>query len=254
MRALLGAIAAGALLLLTGCGQSDEPRADARRADSAGVATDAPTEGRSTPGGTIEITVRYQGDPVEETVHVHKDHEACGATKRIETIGVGPDRGLKDAVVSIASADRAAAAPPAEVPVLDQKGCEFRPHVLAMMPGEVRILNSDGVLHNIHTESTANPPVNKAQPRFKKEIRVTLEQPEIVRVRCDVHSWMEAWIAVLPHPYFAVTGEGGTARIESVPPGPQTIEVWHPVAGKQTRSVDVEAGKTTAIAVEMTSG
>lgn len=105
-----------------------------------------------------------------------------------------------------------------------------------MTPGEIDILNSDGVLHNIHSFSTANPPINKAQPKFKKVITERFEQPEIIRVRCDVHSWMEGWIVVLASPYFAVTEETGLARIDSVPAGAHTLEVWHPELGKHASS------------------
>jgi hypothetical protein len=147
-------------------------------------------------GGTIEAEVKFNGKPVVETIKVNKDVQQCGAEKQVEKIAVGGNKGLLNAVVSVADATGSTTAKPAKA-TLDQKGCEFRPHVLGMMPGPVDILNSDGILHNIHTFSTANPTINKAQPKFKKVMTEKFEKPEVVRVQCDVHSWMQGWLASL---------------------------------------------------------
>ncbi len=80
------------------------------------------------------------------------------------------------------------------------------------------ILNSDGIRHNIHTFSTANAPINKAQPRFKKVITETFGEPEIIRVQCDVHSWMQGWIVVKPHPFFAAPATRGWPGSKTFPP------------------------------------
>jgi len=120
-----------------------------------------------------------------------------------------------------------------------------------MMPGELELKNSDGILHNIHTYSTANPSINKAQPKFKKVMTERLEKPEFVKLTCDVHSWMLGWVAVLPTPFFGVTDANGTAKIENVPAGKQSIEVWHETLGKQTREVEVKAGQVAKVGIEM---
>ena len=120
-------------------------------------------------------------------------------------------------------------AKPAKPAVLDQKGCEFRPDVLVMAPGEMKILNSDGVLHNIHTFSTANPPINKAQPKFKKEMVEKFEKPELIKVQCDAHSWMLGWIYVTENPT-AVTDGNGAFKLENVPAGKHKVEVFAPGA------------------------
>jgi hypothetical protein len=202
-------------------------------------------------GGTVEATVTFRGKPVIETVKVNKDVQQCGAEKKVEKIAVGANNGLLNAVVSLANGKGAPTAKAAKKPALDQKGCEFVPHVLPTLPGEVDILNSDGILHNIHTFSTANPTINKAQPKFKKVMTEKFEKPEIIRVQCDVHSWMQGWIAVMPHPHFGVTNETGTVRIENVPAGKQKIEVWHPVLGKQSKDVEVKAGQVAKVAFEL---
>ena len=199
-------------------------------------------------GGTVEVEVKYNGPAQVETLKVNKDTEQCGKEAKIEKVVVGGNKGLANAVASVAGAK---GQPTAKKAVIDQKGCKFVPHVVATTPGEVDILNSDGILHNIHTYSTANPSINKAQPKFKKTMTEKFEKPEFVKVTCDVHSWMLGWIAVMPHPYFAVTNESGVAKIENAPAGKQTIEVWHETLGKATKEVEVKPGATTKVTIDM---
>jgi hypothetical protein len=199
-------------------------------------------------GGTVEVTVTYNGAPVTEKLKVNKDTEKCGTEAVIEKVTVGGNRGLANAVVSVPTAK---GAPRMTKVTVDQHGCKFVPHVSAMTPGELELKNSDDILHNIHTYSTANPSINKAQPKFKKVMTEKLEKPEVVKLTCDVHSWMLGWVAVLPTPFFAVTGADGAAKIENVPAGKQTVEVWHETLGKQTREVDVKAGQVAKVSFEM---
>jgi hypothetical protein len=201
-------------------------------------------------GGTIEAEVKYNGAPVVEKMKINKDTQKCGTEATVEKIAVGPNKGLQNAVVSVAGAKGAATAK-AGKPVMDQQGCKFVPHVVAMTPGEIDIKNSDDILHNIHTYSTANPPINKAQPKFRKVMTEKFEKPEIIKITCDVHSWMLGWIAVMPHPFFGVTGQDGVVKIENVPAGKHTLEVWHETLGKTTRDVEVKAGQTTKVSIEM---
>jgi plastocyanin len=199
-------------------------------------------------GGTVEVDVKYNGAPVVEKVKVNKDTEKCGTEAQIEKVVVGANKGLANAVASVAGAK---GNPTAKKAVVDQHGCKFVPHVTAMTPGEIEFKNSDDILHNLHTYSTANPAINKAQPKFKKTMTEKFEKPEIVKITCDVHSWMLGWVAVMPHPFFGVTDGNGVAKIENVPAGKQKIEVWHEVLGKQEKDVDVKAGQTTKVSFEM---
>jgi hypothetical protein len=199
-------------------------------------------------GGSISGEVKLAGAaPAPRVVKVNKDNEVCGQEKKIADVAVGAGGGVGSAVVTVSDAKGAKPAKPA---VLDQKGCEFHPNVLVMAPGEVKILNSDGVLHNIHTFSTANPPINKAQPKFKKEMVEKLEKPELIKVQCDAHSWMLGWIYVTENPT-AVTDANGAFKLENVPPGKHKVEVVHPVLGKQTKDVEVKAGQDTKVAFEL---
>src|SRR6266571_1998932 len=199
-------------------------------------------------GGIIEAAVTYAGAQVVEKLKVNKDTEKCGTEAVIEKVVVGPNKGLANAVVSVPGAK---GAPRMVKATVDQHGCKFVPHVSAMMPGELELKNSDGILHNIHTYSTVNPSINKAQPKFKKVMTEKLEKPEFVKLTCDVHSWMLGWVAVLPTPFFAVSDASGAAKIENVPAGKQTVEVWHETLGKQTKEDDVKAGQVVKVGFEM---
>src|SRR5881397_2550755 len=198
-------------------------------------------------GGTIEATVTFAGAPVVEKLKVNKDTEKCGTEAVIEKVVVGPNKGLANAVVSVPGAK---GAPKAVKTTVDQHGCKFVPHVTAMTPGELDLKNSDDILHNIHTYSTANPSINKAQPKFKKVMTEKFEKPEMIKLTCDVHSWMLGWVAVVPG-VAAVTDANGVAKLENVPAGKQKIEVWHETLGKQEKDVDVKAGQTTKVSFEM---
>ena len=197
-------------------------------------------------GGTVEVEVKYNGAPVVEKIKVNKDTEKCGTEATVEKVVVGGNKGLAHAVASVPGAKGGKAVKG----VIDQKGCKFTPRVVAMAPGEIDIKNSDDILHNIHTYSTANPAINKAQPKFKKTMTEKFDKPEMIKVTCDVHSWMLGWVAVTPGPA-AVTDNNGVAKIENVPAGKQKVEVWHETLGKQEKEVDVKAGQTTKVSFEM---
>ena len=197
-------------------------------------------------GGTVEVEVKYNGPAKVDKLKVNKDTEKCGTETVVEHVVVGGNKGLANAVASAPGAKGASKAKA----VLDQHGCKFVPHVVVMQPGELEVKNSDDILHNLHTYSTANPSINKAQPKFKKTMTEKLDKPEFVKVTCDVHSWMLGWVAVVPG-VAAVTDNNGVAKLENVPAGKQKIEVWHETLGKQEKEVDVKAGAVTKVSFEM---
>lgn len=130
----------------------------------------------------------------------------------------------------------------------DQVGCIYTPHVLGLQTGqEVTIVNSDPTLHNVHSLSKDNPSFNVAQPKQGMTLSKTFDKPEIFKVKCEVHTWMGAYIGVFDHPFFAVTGDDGTFKLEKLPPGEYTLEAWHEKYGTQTMKVTVEkTGAKTA--------
>jgi plastocyanin len=117
--------------------------------------------------------------------------------------------------------------------------------VLAFEAGStVKIVNSDGILHNIHTYSEKNPSFNMAQPKFKKVIEQKIDQPEVIKVTCDAHGWMHGWWVATDTPYYAVTDDKGNYTIANVPPGDYTVEVWQEKLGTDDQKVSVKDGTT----------
>jgi len=136
---------------------------------------------------------------------------------------------------------------PAEAVELDQVGCMYDPHVLGMQAGAtIRVVNSDQTLHNVNAQPRNNRSFNVAQPIPGMAIERTFENPEImIPVRCDVHPWMQAFVGVVPHSFFAVSGEDGSFSLDGLPPGDYVLEVWHESLGTQTMNVTVRDGETT---------
>ena len=210
--------------------------------------------GLAGPAGAAAIkgTVQYVGAPIEpKKLPVTVDQFVCGKDKDAEELSLSPQRGLRNAVVSLASA------PPdprwnfSTAPVfLDQKQCVFIPRVILVpLGGTVEFLNSDRLLHNLHSVSRANAVLNRTQPKGRT-IPITFTKPEIVRITCDLHGWMRAWVVVMEHPFHAVTGAAGEFVLDKIPPGKYTLNVWHETLGTVTKDVTVsETDATTVIEI-----
>ena len=127
--------------------------------------------------------------------------------------------------------------------VLDQNGCQYKPHVMGVMVGQpYKIVNSDGILHNVHTLPKINKAFNKPMPATVKEATITFDKEESVfPTKCDVHPWMNAFVGVFTHPFFSVTSADGKFTISGLDPGTYEITAWHERLGTQTASVTVAA-------------
>ena len=136
---------------------------------------------------------------------------------------------------------------PSAPAVLDQKGCQYVPHVMGIMVGQAyRILNSDGILHNVHALPKINRGFNRPMPAAVKEASVTFDKPEgLFQIKCDVHPWMTAYVSVFTHPFFSVTRTDGKFTISGLDPGTYELTAWHERLGTQTASVTVGAGGAT---------
>jgi predicted secreted protein len=202
--------------------------------------------------GSLSGRITYAGaPPPKKALDITKDKEVCGKSEIYdESLVVGPDKGLKYAVVTVVGAKGGKFA--SEKVEIDQKGCRYTPHVVVVpTTGQLDILNSDGILHNIHSHSTANPAFNVAQPKFKKVLTQKFSKPEIVKVTCDAHGWMSGWVVVTDHPFVAVTDDKGTFAIKGVPPGNYKVEIWHETLGKQVKEVSVKAKEDAKLTLEM---
>jgi plastocyanin len=130
--------------------------------------------------------------------------------------------------------------------VLDQKGCVYVPHVMGIMVGQAyRILNSDGILHNVHALPKINRGFNRPMPATVKEATATFDKAEpVFQIKCDVHPWMNAYVGVFTHPFFAATGTDGKFTLSGLDPGTYEITAWHERLGTQTATVTVAANET----------
>lgn len=143
--------------------------------------------------------------------------------------------------------------PPSEPMVIDQNGCMYKPHIGGMIVGQtIQVKNSDDTNHNIHATGKKNPEFNFSQPKkgMTKDLTGgdTFNKPEqMVRVKCDVHPWMSCYIGVMSHPFFAVSGKGGTFEIKNVPAGKYTLAIWHEEWGKMTKEIEVKDGETVSL-------
>jgi plastocyanin len=203
-------------------------------------------------GGSISGTVKYKGTaPAPKKLEVSKDKEVCGKSPKVDQSLVVNNGNLANAVVTITDIKSGKKIDTKKV-TLDQKGCEYQPHVLAFPAGStVEILNPDGILHNVHSYSKVNSPFNMAQPKFKKNMDVKIDKPEVIEVKCDVHGWMQGWLVATESPYVAVTDNSGNFKLTDVPPGSYTVEVWHEKLGKNTQKVTVKAKEDAKIGFEV---
>jgi plastocyanin len=138
--------------------------------------------------------------------------------------------------------------PPAQPLVVEQKGCMYQPHVLAVRANQkLELVNDDPTSHNIHPVPANNREWNKAEPPGAK-LEDSFAREEIaIPVKCNVHPWMRGYIAVFKHPYFAVTGKNGSFDLSDLPPGTYTIKAWHEKLGTATQTVTIGANETKEI-------
>jgi len=165
---------------------------------------------------------------------------------------VGQGNGLANVFVYIKQGAQKTPAS-GEGPTLDQTGCMYEPYVMGVVTGQkIKIRNSDPLLHNVHATPKTNKEFNFAQPSKGQVNEKSFDAPEVlVRMKCDVHPWMFAYVGVVDHPYFAVTDKDGNFTIKNVPAGKYTVEAVHLKAAPTGKTAEVEAGKTVNFELEV---
>lgn len=207
-----------------------------------------------TNGGTVAGRVWFPNEfPESESFKVPKDNHVCGIRKPDQEFIVDEaSHGLQNVIIEILgiTAGKPLALPD---PTLDQQECTYLPHVQVAAAGsKVVIANADAVLHNIHAWAGDTTLFNIAQPpignvKFKKQLTETGP----VRVVCDVHEWMAAYIYVVDHPYVAITDAEGRYTIPDVPPGSYKVKVWHEGLGEVIKDVTVTAGGSATVDLDI---
>ncbi|MBI5070203.1 MAG: hypothetical protein HZB56_18365 [Deltaproteobacteria bacterium] len=195
--------------------------------------------------GELHGTVRYAGPerPRPERA-VSKDRDACGASVNDESLLVNDGR-LANVVVEVRGVPGPAPAPVRGA--LAQVRCRFSPHVQALPVGStLSVGSSDAVLHSVHGWRGRSTAFNLALALPGEQAEQRLSRAGLVQVRCDVHDWMSAWIAVVEGPA-AVTGLDGRFAIASLPPGSYTLVAWHERLGERTVAVQVPETGTAAV-------
>jgi hypothetical protein len=208
--------------------------------------------------GVIEGQVRLAGlAPANPIIRMGADpkcsRQYSGRRAVQEYVLRSADGGLANTLVDLQGTflDAPASATPV---TLDQRACLYAPRVLGMQVGQsLQIKNSDPLLHNVRGLSTRGNAFNVSQPQAGMVYTLKLKNPDVImRIKCDVHSWMVAYIGVEPHPYFAVSSDRGAFRIAGVPAGRYSIRTWHERYGQLTQPVTVQAGQATTIELAYT--
>jgi len=138
--------------------------------------------------------------------------------------------------------------PPSQPAVVEQKGCLYLPHVLAVRANQpLQVVNDDPTSHNIHPIPANNREWNKAEPPGSKMEETFAREEVAIPVKCNVHPWMRGYIAVFKHPFFAVTGKDGSFDLNNLPPGTYTIKAWHEKLGTSTQTVTIGSNETKEI-------
>jgi len=201
--------------------------------------------------GTIEGKVTYIGTPPKMKPSDMSKEPTCqkehNPPELSQNVVIGPENSLRYVVVYISSGEKQSQVP-SEAVRFDQKGCMYAPHVLPVHAGQIlQIYSDDPLSHDIHPRPKVNPEWNKSQPAGSMPINTRWDNPEIIEVKCDIHPWMHAYIAVLNTSHYAVTDGTGSFSLKSLAPGAYTITSWQEQYGPQTQQVTVAGGETKTI-------
>lgn len=217
------------------------------------AAPGAPSGAAGTEPGKLAGKVTVAGlAPKLANLPVTRDMKLCGTSKPEEALEVGTGGGVRNAVVWIVETIPGRP-PPEKVKVrLDQQGCAYLPHVVAAPLGAtLEIVNSDSLLHNVRATEGSTRIFNYAMPIKGYVIPSKLRKAGLLKVTCDVHPWMHAWVSVLPANAYAVTDAEGNYQIDGLPPGKYTVKLWQERLGEREDHVEIVAAQTAKLDVAL---
>lgn len=216
---------------------------------AAGRMSSGPTPG----GASVAGVVKFQGTaPKPGRIDMSADPlcaQAHSSPLTTEDLLTGANGGLENVVVYISDGLGTATFPVPDQPaVMEQKGCQYKPHVLAMRAGQkLNVVNSDATTHNIHPMPNNNREWNISQPKGVPIEQVFTREEIAISVKCNVHPWMRSYIAVIKNPYFAVTDRNGHFDLKDLPPGSYTLQAWHEKLGSRMQKITVGLGETKTV-------
>jgi plastocyanin len=202
---------------------------------------------------SLKGTVKFQGTaPKPSRIDMSQDPlcvKAHPGTATTEDIVVGADEGLANVVIYVSDGLAGKTfQPPQQPAVLEQKGCQYKPHVLALQANQkFSVVNSDETTHNIHPNPNNNREWNMTQPHGMPLEQSFAREEIAIPVKCNVHPWMKGYVAVFKHPYFAVSDKNGSFDLKDLPPGTYTITAWQEKLGTQTTKVTIGAGEAKTV-------
>ncbi len=244
-----GAVTLAVVMISCGGKGSQPAETGAPAGNTGGKPVDAAT------AGTVTGSIKLDGTaPKPRTINMAAEPNCAkqhtGSPAQTEDVVPGDGGTLQNVVVYLKGDFSQYSFTPASEPVMiDQKGCQYHPHVLALQTGEpLSVVNSDMTTHNIHPVPKDNREWNESQPPGSAPIMQSFARPEVsIPVKCNVHPWMKAYIAVFNNPYYQITGKDGSFTIKNVPPGTYTVTAWHESLGSQDQMVTVGPSESKTV-------
>lgn len=256
-RALVLLLSIALLTFAVACGGDDDDLAEDENDNTGGDAPAAVAYTANGKEGAVAGTVAFTGTaPARKAISMDADNAcAAGNPNPLSEDTIVTDGKLENVFVYVKDGKLTDGnknitgltfAPPAPDVMLDQKGCQYRPHVLGIMTTQqLKVTNSDGTTHNVNVQPKSNQGFNQAQGSGAPAIAKAFPRAEVqIPVKCNQHPWMKSYLNVMRHPFFAVSGADGKFEIKGLPPGTYTVAAWHERFGEKTQSITVAASES----------